>query len=513
MQSGTLKRILSGSTAGWCNIFLGLLAQIITVPIYLVKWGADVYGQWLALTSFFFFIQLIDTAHQTFIGYEVLRFGRSKLEMLERTLFSGIVIGIIIGISQVLLFVFLFYFTGFESFCIAKFSFDKQFVNDLKILIIAYSIMWAIFGSVGGILVRGLSAFGYYPRMAWWSVYINLISVVIPAFAVLLGLSFYQVGIILILVTSLGNIQLGFDYYKLYKNLQLNPNSFSFKLGFSNFKLSILVVFKNLADALRIQGVRIFLAPLAGVSNLAAFSTMRTGANVAMQGLHTLTNPLMPELMRFLQNKDQERSEAAFGTVWIMVVGILAPSLVIIQTFIGKLFLVWTKNQILFDPWLFGVLSLSVLIYSIAQPALAIVSGNNIIKPQLVVSSLMGAFVIIGIIILVPLFGILGAGFALLIAEITGLLGYSYFAKKWLSENGLYWPKQSSNRATLSVIISSIGITAIILFPVVKWITLSCCIASLIWNFCRYLNTLPEFATRKIYSFIPFLEKIYSIKI
>src|SRR5690606_38192305 len=99
----------------------------------------------------------------------------------------------------------------------------------------------------------------------------------------------------------------------------------SFKMGLKDFIYSLALSGKDLLENTRQQGARLILAPLAGAVGLATFSTMRTVANIALQGLGTLTNPLMPELMSFLHKRDQERTEVALGTVWMIVAIVLSP--------------------------------------------------------------------------------------------------------------------------------------------------------------------------------------------
>jgi O-antigen/teichoic acid export membrane protein len=206
-------------------------------------------------------------------------------------------------------------------------------------------------------------------------------------------------------------------------------------LGYSNFVKSVPILGKSIFENVRQQGVRLLLAPLAGPVGLAAFSTMRTGANVALQGLNTIINPLLPDLMRFLHDRDQARSEAAFATIWIVVVAFMAPGVVILQTFIEPFYIFWTQGKIDFDPQLFAVLSLGVLVYAVVQPAMAVVIGNNLTKTQFVIAGI-SAIIVFGLLVIsVPVIGIFGAAVSLLIAEVVAAVGYKIYAQRWLAEN------------------------------------------------------------------------------
>lgn len=497
MQNSLFKRVLSGSIASWCSIILGFIAQIITVPVFLAKWNAHVYGQWLALLSFFTLIQLIDTAHQTYIGNEVLKIGANNIKQLKQTLFSAIAVSIPFGLLQVFVLFFLFYFTGFDSFLIHQFSFEPDFINNMRILIIAHSVMWSVFGSAGGMLVRGLIPFGYYPKMAWWGVYIQSVTIFMPAITLLLGWNFLQVGLSLIIATALVNVHLSFEFYKLYSKIGLRFDSWSIKLGLYNFKKSQFIIYRNILEIFRNQGLRLLLAPLSGVSGLATFATIRTGANVALQGLSTITNPLMPELMRFLNQRDQARSETAFGTVWVVVVFILSPGVAILQAIVEPLFLIWTQGKILFDPLLFAILSLGVLVYGVAQPAMAVVTGNNLLKSQFLVSLIAAFLVIGGMFILVSKIGLVGVGLSLLAAEVVSAIGYIIIARHWLNQNGMLWPKRPASFVFLSVCIAACSMGLMILFPQFKLLVLGVSMVFFFWNGIRYWQLLPSIATQR----------------
>jgi O-antigen/teichoic acid export membrane protein len=263
-------------------------------------------------------------------------------------------------------------------------------------------------------------------------------------------------------------------------------------LGYSNFRKSLPLLGKSLFENIRQQGVRLILAPLSGPAGLAAFSTMRTGANVALQGLNTIINPLVPDLMRFLHDRDQQRSEAAFATIWIVLVALMAPGVVILQAFVEPFYLIWTQGKIDFNPLLFALLSLGVLVYAVIQPAIAVVVGNNLTKTQLHLTALSGVIVLGVLIALVPLIGILGAAIGLLLGEIVAAVGYKIYAKRWLRENDLLWPRHAFHLAVFSVCVSAVALGALVWFPEYTWAILIVSMALFAWNLLRFWKQLPD---------------------
>ncbi|WP_133272256.1 polysaccharide biosynthesis protein [Hymenobacter radiodurans] len=240
------------------------------------------------------------------------------------------------------------------------------------------------------------------------------------------------------------------------------------------------------------------MAPLVGVGGLAAFSTMRTGSNIALQGLNTITNPLIPDLMRFLQQRDQARCESVFGAVWIIVVALMAPAVVVLQAVIEPLYVVWTRGHIAFNPWLFALLSLSVLVFAVVQPATTIVVGNNLLKPQLLLSTLAALSVVGGIYLFVPRIGIVGAGVALLGAEMITSAGYKTVAQRWMHQHGMKWPNSSFLVAVTSISIAAVAMVLMIVFPLAKWPIVAISLLLFSVNTWRYWQVLPAIAVQHI---------------
>jgi O-antigen/teichoic acid export membrane protein len=216
-----------------------------------------------------------------------------------------------------------------------------------------------------------------------------------------------------------------------------------------------------------------------------------------LQGLNTILNPIMPDLMRFLHDRDQERSEAAFATIWIVVVAFIAPGIVILQIFVEPFYIIWTQGKIPFDPILFALLSMGVLVFAVIQPAMAVVIGNNLLKPQLSISALAAGIVIAGLFILIPRIGILGAGIALLLAEIAAAIAYTRYAKRWLNNHSLMWPSKIFRISTTSVYIAAVTLGIIIAFPELRWLTAFISMVLFVWNVWRFWKVLPLLASQR----------------
>jgi O-antigen/teichoic acid export membrane protein len=209
---------------------------------------------------------------------------------------------------------------------------------------------------------------------------------------------------------------------------------------------------RGLADNLRQQGVRVVLAPLVGASEVAAFSALRTGANVAMQGLATVMHPLTPELMRYAGSRDRALTRDTFLLVWLVMLLAMVPTVILAQAFLPLVFPLWTQGKAHFDAPLFALLSGAVLVFGAVQPAAALVAGNNLLKAQLGSALLAGGVAVGGIFVLTPHWGLRGAAVALLAAEISSAIWLERAAIRWMRQVGLEWPKAAALKVKLALL-------------------------------------------------------------
>jgi len=506
----TTKRLISGSAASWARIAVTMLTQLALVPIFLTYWDVKTYGIWIAIQALVNMLSTLDRGYNDFLQYEFLKLGHDKRADISSMLWSGVFVTALISFIELLI-ISVIAFQPNIGYILGISEHIGPLANQIAWALIAQWIAWS-FTSIVGLFLRSLSVFGYFPRMSWWNVILAIVTSVCPIIAVINGqsliyASLYSLGGTLAILV----IQF-IDVNRLLKREQLSLNDFSIKNGFKEYVNSIGLSGRYFLENFRQQGIRLLLAPVAGAAGLAAFSTIRTGANVALQGLATITNPLMPELMRFIHQREQKKIEASFDTIWLVLIIGLAPAVLFIQTIAPELFSLWTKGQIVYDPFLFATLSLGVLVYAWGQPAAAIVTGNNLVKVQFLISLVSSVIVIAGIVVLVAYLNILGAGLALLAAEIVVALSFQHFAKKWLLSQSLIWPDKSSNLAFLSILISAAGMFMIILFPFNKWFLLLFSCLLLLLNIRIYWKNMPQIAIEKAHSIltrIPVIGKIH----
>lgn len=510
----TTKRIISGTAASWARIGVTMLTQVALVPIILSYWNIETYGMWIAIQALVVVFSTLDRGYSDFLQFEFLKLGTDNKAKISTLLWSGLSIISFLSLVELIILYFIAFYGDIDSIFGTDILSREDYRFEVGCSLLLQWILW-IFANIIGLFFRALSPFGYYPRMEWWNVIQGIVGSAITVIAIASGANLLEtticstIGYLILLLMQYINI------HSLLKKEGIGLNTVSLSLGFTQYVTSITLSARYFLENFKQQGVRLLLAPLVGAASLAAFVTTRTGANVALQGLSTITNPLMPELMRFLHQKDQEKMQMAFDSIWLVVVAILAPAVLVIQAVAPFLFTIWTKGKIDYDPYLFASLSLGVLVYGIAQPATAIANGNNLLRVQMQISLASSLIVVAGIFFLVPYVNIVGAGIALLTAEIVASFGFKYYAKKWLVAHQMSWPYKSFFIASRSIVITAIGMVLMNIFVAYQWLILVIILLVSFWNIKEYWKTLSVTSIEKVVSFmryIPFAGKFFTTK-
>lgn len=498
-----VQRVVSGSLASWLRIAVTIVSQVVAVPIYLNYWSVNAYGMWILIQSIITFLTVFDVAHHQYLGNEFLRLGRQKKQELCEVFRSGLTVALIVSV-----FTFFIISTLVLSGTIGRWvGIEKVDTHAFEVSLMLMAGTWALTVTFTGIIGRALYPFGYFPLSAWSGVVFALVSTSASIAAVCLGADLIGATIVTCIVNFLCHGVLTLILLRIARQENLFSSKVDLRLGFSRFLSALVLGVQSGFEILRQQGVRFILLPLSGMAPMIAFSTMRTGANLAQQGLGTITAPLMPELMNYLSNRDQVRMEISFSVIWLMLCVVLVPAVLVLQYLSPALFSLWTHGKIEFDPVLFATLSFGVLVSALAQPAIAVVSGNNLLKQQFLISFVAVLTTIGSMYWMVPSVGIRGAAIALLLGELVTLVWYAYSARQWLNHVLLQWPRSAFLQASLSLVVAATGMTAIIIFSHHNEICLMLALVAQAFVINRYWVHLPLMARQqasiKLARFLP----------
>jgi len=492
------KRFLSGSAASWARIILNVITQVALVPIFLSHWSVEEYGCWLVIASVTGLASLFSIGHQSYLEYEFLRVGDKNPHQLSLLFYSSIPFALLLCLVEVILEAAAIFFGLLDSMFTDSHPLDKHLLNESFWAMIVFSVGWLVNTGIGGLGGRLVSPFGHFPRFAWWNFASALSTATVSAIAVYAGAGVLETAIAVTLTSTIINIPIHMDLWRLFKQHNLIPIKPDLKMGAHLTIKSMALALTNLIENLRQQGIRVFLSSIVGLSQMTVFSTTRTISNVSLQGMATVTNPIMPEFMRYLREHDSARVDSVMSFLLFLNVIVFAPILVGLQLIIPDIFLLWTRGKIEFDGFLFGLFSISLMVYAISRPLFAIIQGNNLVKSQLIISTTVGLIAILGVTAMSSFFGIRGAAAALLFAEIVGCALALIYAVKWLSIKRMQLPYKLFYLAFTSILMATFGIVLIAAMPGKKLMIFCCVFILCLLVGYVFVRELPKIALDKL---------------
>jgi O-antigen/teichoic acid export membrane protein len=493
----TLHRFLSASAAGWVKILLTIVSQLVLVPIFLGHWSVEEYGCWLIIQSMVSLSSIVSAGHLNFVGFEFLKVGDKRPDQFRVLFYSAVPWALLIALLELLVLVGLIYLGFMRSMFDPNRSLNQPLLHQAFGSLLLYSAS-ALITSVSGLAGRAVAPFGYFPRMTWWQTGLGLVGAVTSAVAVAAGANLIETSVCTVLAGLAFNVPVHIDLWRMLSRHGIRPTRPDWKAGLRNFTHSVAIALTTVLDIFRQQGVRVLLSSTIGISGMTAFATTRTMSNLSLQGIGTITAPVMPEIMRFLRERDAERTNAIIGFVWALAVVGLAPVLIVFQWIMPVVYHVWTRGKIGFDPMLFGLFSISLLIFALARPLIAILQGNNLLKVQLYISIGNSIIAVAGILLFTGIFGVSGAATALLVAELAATALSAFFAKRWLDRNHIRFPWELLYVALTSIAVAAISILSMVAFQTKITVILAVSLAVNCFIAVAYYRKLPPLAIAKV---------------
>jgi O-antigen/teichoic acid export membrane protein len=494
----SLNRFLSASAAAWVRILLTVLTQVLLVPVFLTHWSVEQYGCWLIIQTIVGLSSMLSSSHQNFVGFEFLKVGDKQPQQMRLLFYSAFPYVMLIALLELLIVSGLIYFGVIQTTFDPKHTMSGALLRQAFWSLIIYSVAWLISSSVGGLAGRAVAPYGHFPRMTWWGTILALVGALVSGIAVALGADLLETVIWINVANFVVNIPIHLDMWRMFRRYELYPIRPDWGLGARNVWRSLAIALSAVLDISRQQGVRIFLGAIIGVTQMTEFSTTRTMSNLSLQGIGTITNPIMPEIMKFLRERDAERTNAAVGFVWFFAVILLSPLMVAFQWVMPVVFHAWTRGKIAFNPALFGVFSVALLLFSLARPPVAVLQGNNLLKIQLLMSIAVSVVAVGGILLFTAAFGVVGAASSLLLAELLGTVIAVWYARKWLESSGIGFPWSLFTVAVTSIVVATVTIALMVLLPRATWVVF---LVSMVVNLLvcvEFARRLPPLAVQKM---------------
>ncbi|WP_155946988.1 hypothetical protein [Pseudacidovorax intermedius] len=319
-------------------------------------------------------------------------------------------------------------------------KFHGIIASDLMLALLVHWVGWLFIGSPLGVISRSLSTFGLFARVNWWGNLVLLLSSLAPVCAAAYGLNFFSAVIFTTAVTASINGVFLLDLRRMLRSNGASPDGRVGLDEWRRFGNSLFLALSVVVDMLRQQGVRLLIAPLVSLTQIVSFSTSRTVANVAFQCLNALGQPLIPELMAMVRQKDDKKIALTLNSVWLGSIGLLHPFLLLLSVFAPTIYTHWTAGKIAYDQTLMSVFFSSIAIYAAYLPYLMLVQGANESKVQLRIAVVISVVILVSVPIAASMWNLRGVALALFISEAVAMVLYCLVAISWCKNQDLRLP-------------------------------------------------------------------------
>ncbi|MFN7132026.1 MAG: hypothetical protein ACK4N5_08080, partial [Myxococcales bacterium] len=361
---------------------------------------------------------VIDTSHQAYIGGEVNKLYAVDLGRVRATIASALRVSVLLGLIEVAL------AAGVSALGLLRPLFDASSEiierENLSLALVVLVALWALPGSVGGVLVKLYPPAGLFARSQWWGVSFRL------AQAAAVGAVAASGGTVLAACLASGTVTLALAL-GLFVDLRTRfPALWPFwrggdwRTGFGNFGRSIVLVATSLLLQLQGSWLMLLVSGTLGVGATAAFGTLRTLANTFLQGVQVINSPVVPEVVRYHSQRDARKVEAVFSASWWAIGTCVNLGMLIALPAVELLYRTWTRGRIAFDWVLFLFLAWSVCLKAVGAPLANYLAGINHLRAQGIIALSQGLVVFAVALGSLERFQLAGLGGALAVGELCG---------------------------------------------------------------------------------------------
>ena len=355
-----LKRLIQGLGANFLGQVINLASRVLLVPLFLAAWGAQVYGEWLLLSSIVAYLSLTDLGGQLYIVNRLTQaYAQQDIPPIPQDpahrarpvsspcpwRCSSSFVGVILL---------------FPPGALLQITITGPTTVFLVLSVLAFQL---VFSLPQGILLGVYRGVGLLPRGVMLS---NLMQGMIILFvAAGLWLRCGMVTIVclqmlpalIVALIALGDLNRIFPQFNL---LSLQEADFSFGLSFLNPSFHFLLI--QIAQACSIQGMVMIVGIVLGSVPVVVFSTMRTVVYSMRQVLGLLAQTAWPEMTRLDAEGNNDKLQLLFRGI-LRTTMVATTCLVIVFHFWGgAIFHAWLGNRVAYSQTLMDLFLLYLVL-------------------------------------------------------------------------------------------------------------------------------------------------------
>lgn len=347
-NTGIKGRVLRAVGAEVLSQGLNIGIRLLLIPLFLIAWGAPVYGEWLILTALASWFGLGDLGGQIFFVNELTSvWAVGNKDEFQKILATGMLLFLststilFLGVSFALVWPGWLFWFGLKIVSIPV----AQFV----LILMAFKFLVTL---PLGLLLGVFRAIGSQATSVMYTNAMLAIQFIGSIIALHAGAGLKHLALLEVLPA----LFISFFILSSLKN-RLHPDIKLFALKKADLTLmrsallpSLHFLVIQLALAVMIQGSVIVIGKVLGPVQVAIFSTMRSVSNIVARFPAMISHSVWPELTRLHSRGEHKKLSKLFimtlSTGFIM--GLVY--LVLLRGFGAAAFDLWLKNKLEYDP-------------------------------------------------------------------------------------------------------------------------------------------------------------------
>ena len=431
MVGSVRERFIRGFGATALGPIVTILAQVISVPVFLHSWGPKVYGEWLVLTAIPTYIAFSDVGFGSVAGNDMtMRVTasdrRGALEVFQSTWILMSVVSFLVVIG------FIF---GAWTLPLNRWLNLSTITPTITREILTAFFLYSFLSLQSDLTTSGFRCEGNYALGMLIKNLLRLSETVIATVIVILHASVLQVAVLYLMMRLIGTPLMAWIMVRKSPWLQYGIRQASFRSIRTLAAPAVAYMAFPAGNALSIQGMVLVISAVLGPVAVATFSTMRTLTRFSFQIMEAVKNSVWPELSAAYgaQNWPLARKlhrVACQVSLWSSL------GTVAFLFFAGdKIIAIWTHGRITVDEPTFRWLLLVIIANSFWYTSSVVTIASNT-HERVAVVFLIGTAASLAIArLLMPHFGLSGAAMALLAIDI--IVGWYVLGRslKTLSES------------------------------------------------------------------------------
>ena len=409
------RRIAAGSLIVSISFAFSILQTLVQVPMLLRFWNTAEYGMWMAVAAATSMVIRLDAGHLSFVGNLCNRLWVEDKAKLRETFSSGFLTAF--AIASVELFAgVLFLLYGRTEWLSGPVPSGGD-IESFRIAFFAYLLFWVANGSLCGFLARLYQPAGLFARAQMLSLFSQVAGFIALMMSAALGASIAGAMVAQVSAWSVCNLYICWDIRQRFSEFFPWWRGGNIALGWRNFKASLVLTINGILDQFASSGLVLLVMGILAPVEVAVFTTIRTVANTAMQGVSVLLHPVLPEMVRYHFKQEPRKLMSVFSVNWWLSGTLVCLGFSAGAPIVEPLYVLWTRHALPFDPALFSLLAMSVAFRQWANPLQIYLHGINLLPPQTFAVLIRGVVTLSIAFAFLKIGGIRVAGLSLLAGE------------------------------------------------------------------------------------------------